>query len=135
MQHVGVSRTVVREAMPRLKTMGHIESRQGSGALAKAMAEPTLERTTASGGDGVAEDVAFYEDTAAAANNPFQLATQPYRRQFLFDSTRVTRANEATRSVFRSKCAMNMWPLRKPLRQVMSVWRSDPCCDAGCSGP
>jgi GntR family transcriptional repressor for pyruvate dehydrogenase complex len=34
-QRFGVSRTVVREALSRLKTMGLIESRQGSGAFVK----------------------------------------------------------------------------------------------------
>jgi GntR family transcriptional repressor for pyruvate dehydrogenase complex len=41
----GVSRSVVREAMSRLKTLGLIESRQGSGAYVK-QAEPVVERLT-----------------------------------------------------------------------------------------
>ncbi len=148
-QRFGVSRTVVREAMSRLKTMGLIESRQGSGAFVKAIAAPelehlvlapdgsvnaviqmvevrraleaesaalaaarrtpanlkqikvalqTLERAVATGGDGVAEDVAFHVAIATAANNPFLLATLAYLSHFLFGGTRVTRANEATRS-------------------------------------
>ena len=147
----GVSRTVVREAMSRLKTLGLIESRQGSGAFVKAIASPArehlvlapdgsmnaviqmvevrraleaesaalaaarrtpqnlkqiktallaLERSVASGGDGVQEDVAFHVAIATAANNPFLLATLAYIYRFLFDATRVTRANEATRSDF-----------------------------------
>lgn len=150
-QRFGVSRTVVREAMSRVKTMGLIESRQGSGAFVKAVSEPipehlvlapdgsmnavlqmvevrralesesaalaaarrtpqdlkqikqalqALEKSVASGGDGVAEDVAFHVAIATAANNPFLLATLAYLNHFLFDGTRVTRANEATRSDF-----------------------------------
>jgi GntR family transcriptional repressor for pyruvate dehydrogenase complex len=150
-QRFGVSRTVVREALSRLKTMGLVESRQGSGAfvknrvqssvdqlvltpdgsvnaviqmvemrraleaesaaLAAARRTPadiksikekiaTLDRAVASGGDGVAEDVAFHTAIATAANNPFLLATLAYLNQFLRDATRVTRANESTRSDF-----------------------------------
>jgi GntR family transcriptional repressor for pyruvate dehydrogenase complex len=150
-QRFGVSRTVVREAMSRLKTVGLIESRQGSGAFVKAMPAPALEhlvlapdgsmnaviqmvevrraleaesaalaavrrtpanlkqiklalqaleRAVVSGGDGVAEDVAFHVAIATAANNPFLLATLSYLSRFLLDGTRVTRANEATRSDF-----------------------------------
>ncbi len=40
MQRFGVSRTVVREALSRLKTMGVIESRQGSGAFVKSSTLP-----------------------------------------------------------------------------------------------
>jgi GntR family transcriptional regulator, transcriptional repressor for pyruvate dehydrogenase complex len=36
----GVSRTVVREAFSRLKTLGLIETRQGSGAFVKALPQP-----------------------------------------------------------------------------------------------
>jgi GntR family transcriptional repressor for pyruvate dehydrogenase complex len=148
-QRFGVSRTVVREALSRLKTMGLVESRQGSGAFVKAIAAPALdhlvlapdgsmnaviqmvevrrsleaesaalaatrrtqqdlkqiklalqalERAVAAGGDGVAEDVAFHVAIATAANNPFLLATLSYLSHFLLDGTRVTRANEATRS-------------------------------------
>jgi GntR family transcriptional repressor for pyruvate dehydrogenase complex len=150
-QRFGVSRTVVREALSRLKTMGLIESRQGSGAfvknssqssvdqlilapdgsvnaviqmvemrraleaesaaLAAARRTPTdiknikdkiaaLDRAVTAGGDGVAEDVAFHTAIATAANNPFLLATLAYLNQFLRDATRVTRANESTRSDF-----------------------------------
>lgn len=150
-QRFGVSRTVVREALSRLKTMGLVESRQGSGAFVKKLPDPStehlvlapdgsmnavlqmvevrraleaesaalaaarrtpqnlkqikaallaLERTVAAGGDGVAEDVAFHVAIATAANNPFLLATLAYLNHFLFDGTRVTRANEATRADF-----------------------------------
>ena len=59
-----------------------------------------LERAVANGGDGVAEDVAFHTAIATAANNPFLLATLAYLNQFFRDATRVTRANESTRTDF-----------------------------------
>ena len=43
-QRFGVSRTVVREALSRLKTMGLLESRQGSGAFIREATAPELER-------------------------------------------------------------------------------------------
>lgn len=43
-ERFGVSRTVVREAMSRLKTLGLIETRQGSGAYVKAAPGPALDR-------------------------------------------------------------------------------------------
>ena len=43
-ERFGVSRTVVREALSRLKTLGLIETRQGSGAFVKAVSEDTLDR-------------------------------------------------------------------------------------------
>ncbi|PXW97456.1 GntR family transcriptional regulator [Sphaerotilus hippei] len=145
----GVSRTVVREALSSLKTLGLIESRQGSGAFVRHSPAPALEQLTlepdgsmdaviqmvevrraleaesaalaavrrsgqdlqrikttlaqldravAAGGDGVAEDVAFHAAIAAATRNPFLLSTLAYLNHFLLDATRVTRANEATRS-------------------------------------
>jgi len=145
----GVSRTVVREAFSRLKTLGLIETRQGSGAFVKAhphtetvklklkpdgsvdavlkvvevrraleaesaalaaerrttkslqkikQAMRALDKAVANGGDGVSEDVAFHAAIAQAANNPFLLDTLSYLNQFLENATRVTRANEATRT-------------------------------------
>lgn len=41
-ERFGVSRTVVREALSRLKTLGLIESRQGSGAFVKAAPQQAL---------------------------------------------------------------------------------------------
>ncbi len=144
-----VSRSVVREALSRLKMLGLIETRQGSGAFVRAMADTpddglalapdgsinaviqmvevrrALEAESAAlaaarrdaaslkhirqafkaidlavkaGGDGVAEDVAFHAAIAQASGNPFLLATLAYLNRFLLDATRVTRANEATRS-------------------------------------
>lgn len=43
-QQFGVSRTVVREAFSRLKTLGLIETRQGSGAFVKAQPAPGPEQ-------------------------------------------------------------------------------------------
>ncbi|MFP8780446.1 FadR/GntR family transcriptional regulator [Hydrogenophaga sp. RWCD_12] len=43
-ERFSVSRTVVREAMSRLKTLGLIETRQGSGAFVKAAPGPALEQ-------------------------------------------------------------------------------------------
>lgn len=40
----GVSRTVVREAFSRLKTLGLIETRQGSGAYVKAIPQPEAQK-------------------------------------------------------------------------------------------
>ncbi len=148
-QRFGVSRGVVREALSRLKTLGLIDSRQGSGAYVKQLPQPALaqlvlapdgsvdaviqmvevrraleaesaalaaarrtpqalkqikqavlalDKAVAAGGDGVAEDVAFHTAIAQATNNPFLLATLAHLNQFLTDATRVTRANEATRT-------------------------------------
>lgn len=148
-QEFGVSRTVVREAFSRLKTLGLIETRQGSGAFVKAQPAPgperlnlapdgtldavikmvevrraleaesaalaaaratpkalknirqamaALDRAVAQGGDGVSEDVAFHASIAQAADNPFLMATLAYLNQFLEHATRVTRANEATKT-------------------------------------
>jgi GntR family transcriptional repressor for pyruvate dehydrogenase complex len=57
-----------------------------------------LDKAVAAGGDGVAEDVAFHMAVAAAAHNPFLLSTLAYLHRFMLDATRVTRANEATRT-------------------------------------
>jgi GntR family transcriptional repressor for pyruvate dehydrogenase complex len=145
----GVSRTVVREAFSRLKTLGLIETRQGSGSFIRALPRPdsgklklipdgsvdavlkvvevrraleaesaalaaerrtakslqkikqamvALDKAVASGGDGVSEDVAFHAAIAHAAGNSFLLDTLAYLNQFLENATRVTRANEATRT-------------------------------------
>jgi GntR family transcriptional repressor for pyruvate dehydrogenase complex len=57
-----------------------------------------LDKAVANGGDGVTEDVAFHAAIAQAAGNPFLLDTLAYLNQFLENATRVTRANEATRT-------------------------------------
>lgn len=43
-ERFGVSRTVVREALSRLKTLGLVESRQGSGAYVKATSRQALDQ-------------------------------------------------------------------------------------------
>lgn len=147
----GVSRTVVREALSRLKSLGLIVSQQGSGIYVSAQADfqplqfdakhaasreaviqivevrraleaecaalaalkrtPThlahiakalqaIDEATASGQDGVEEDVQFHRAIAAAAGNPFLISTLDYLAQFLREGTRVTRANEARRQDF-----------------------------------
>lgn len=50
----GVSRAVVREALSRLKTLGLIESRQGSGAFVKAVAPAGLDALALSSDGSVA---------------------------------------------------------------------------------
>ena len=148
-ERFGVSRTVVREAMSRLKTLGLIQTRQGSGAYVQVPPEVAIDQLTLApdgsldaviqmvevrraleaesaalaaarhtpqavkqikqalhalgkavkaGGDGVHEDVAFHTAIAQASRNPFLLATLAYLNRFLLDATRVTRANEATRT-------------------------------------
>lgn len=148
-ERFGVSRTVVREALSQLRTLGLIATRQGSGAYVRSgeaagdsrlllapdgslqaviqmvevrraleaesaglaaarrsrkglqqvkAAMRALDKAVASGGDGVAEDVAFHAAIARAADNPFLLNTLAYLNRFLLDATRVTRANEATRA-------------------------------------
>ena len=51
-QRFGVSRTVVREALSRLKTLGLVESRQGSGAFVKNSALPSATEHLALAPDG-----------------------------------------------------------------------------------
>jgi GntR family transcriptional repressor for pyruvate dehydrogenase complex len=146
-----VSRTVVREALARLKSLGLLDSRQGSGvyvrdaenfaalqfdprharslqavrqivevrrALEAEAAElaasrrsaadlkriqaavAALEKSVQGGGDGVQQDVALHRAIAQASGNPFIMDTLQYLAQYLYQSTRLTRANEARRSDF-----------------------------------
>jgi GntR family transcriptional repressor for pyruvate dehydrogenase complex len=53
----GVSRTVVREALSRLKTLGLIETRQGSGAYVKAQPSPPPQTPLVLAPDGSVEAV------------------------------------------------------------------------------
>src|SRR5574343_434378 len=129
-EQFGVSRTVVREAVSRLKSLGLVDSRQGSGVFVQAsagfaplnfearhaasqeavvqMAEvrriraavKALDTAVQRGGDGVSEDVQFHRAIADAARNPFLLQTLEYLGQFLHGATQVTRANEARRLDF-----------------------------------
>ena len=142
----GVSRSVVREAVHRIKSRGLLFSRQGSGvyvstqpanralefdpavlgsvsnllqvievrrvmegeiaALAAERATraqiATLRRALAaidaasvSGGDGVAEDLAFHTTIAEATGNPQFGLMLGFLSQYLRDGMRITRANEA----------------------------------------
>ncbi|MES2533973.1 MAG: FadR/GntR family transcriptional regulator [Pseudomonadota bacterium] len=154
-EQFGVSRTVVREAISRLKSLDLVDSRQGSGmyvreagfaplsfdaryagsqsavvqmvevrrALEAEVAALAAERrdaydmrrirqaiaalaaAVATGGDGVAEDLAFHRSIADAARNPFLLDTLQYLSQYLTGATRVTRANEARRIDFAAEVA------------------------------
>jgi DNA-binding FadR family transcriptional regulator len=129
-RQLGVSRTVVREAVSRLHSRNLVEPRQGSGVYVKAAGiEPLdldslrqtqqdaviqiaevrraleaevaeLAEAVRQGGDGVQEDVAFHRTIAQAAHNAFLLSTLDYLAQFLRGGTRVTRANEARRADF-----------------------------------
>ena len=154
-EQFAVSRTVVREAVSRLKSLGLVDSRQGSGmyvcetgfaplsfdaryagsktaviqmvevrrALEAEVAALAAQRRTAAdvrrirsamaalakavraGGDGASEDVAFHRAIADAARNPFLMDTLQYLGQFLYGTTRVTRANEARRADFARQVA------------------------------
>lgn len=145
-----VSRTVVREAVSQLKSLGLVTSRQGYGVLVlepgfkpltfdtahtasveavvqmaevrrvleaeaaeQAAAHRSKEQLQAihaaaealaeagrSGRDGVEEDVNFHRSIAAAAGNPFLIATLDYLSQYLRSAVQVTRANEARRDDF-----------------------------------
>lgn len=146
-----VSRTVVREALSRLKSLGMIESHQGSGIFVSAQSNfqplhfdaklaasreaviqivevrraleaecaalaaahrtakdirtmqkalQAVDKAVAKGEDGVAQDVEFHRAIAIAAGNPFLITTLDYLGQYLFEGTRVTRANEARRTDF-----------------------------------
>lgn len=141
-----VSRTVVREALSRLKSIGLLDSRQGAGifvsqkqafsplkfdpsharsmaaviqmaevrrALESEAAELAAQRRTRAqlrtiksalsaidkavreGRDGTAEDVAFHRAIAEASGNMFLMDTLAYLGQYLYEATRVTRANES----------------------------------------
>ena len=122
MEQFSVSRTVVREAVSRLKSLGLVDSRQGSGmyvrdagvsplnfdaksAVSKQAVIQMVEVRRAleaevAGGDGVDEDIQFHRAIAEAARNPFLIGTLEYLGQFLRGATRVTRANEARRADF-----------------------------------
>ncbi len=148
---LGVSRTVVREAVSRLKSEGLLTSRQGAGvyvatedvmrslkfadsdrapvetvtkivelrraldgeaaALAAiratalqrkqiARALKGIEIAVRAKRDGVAEDLAFHQAIASAADNPYLEELFGFVAQYLRDAMRVTRANEAQRAEF-----------------------------------
>jgi GntR family transcriptional regulator, transcriptional repressor for pyruvate dehydrogenase complex len=129
-QEFGVSRTVVREAISRLKNEGMVEPRQGSGVFiveragirplrieAEVAAEAAMRRTdeqmdvieaklaqidvaVEQGDDGVTEDVEFHRAIASATGNPYFLTTLAFLNQYLEAGTLVTRRNEALREDF-----------------------------------
>jgi len=126
-QEFGVSRTVIREAISRLKNEGMVEPRQGSGVFVVERAgirplridyaqavEPgsvaqmadidaalaKIGTAVAEGEDGVAEDVAFHRAIANATGNPYFLKTLTFLNQYLEAGTLVTRKNEALREDF-----------------------------------
>jgi GntR family transcriptional regulator, transcriptional repressor for pyruvate dehydrogenase complex len=59
-----------------------------------------IDRTVASGGDGVAEDLAFHRALAAATGNPQFSRLLEFLEQYLRDAMRVTRGIEAKRRDF-----------------------------------
>jgi GntR family transcriptional regulator, transcriptional repressor for pyruvate dehydrogenase complex len=67
-------------------------------ALRAALRE--IDRTVASGGDGVAEDLAFHRALATATGNPQFTRLLEFLEQYLRDAMRVTRGIEAKRSDF-----------------------------------
>ena len=149
-EEFGVSRTVVREAISRLKSEGLVETRQGSGTAvldpnssaafrlsrignpaegvlrilelrygieaqmaalaaerrtAAEMAEikralKAIDRSVASGGDGVKEDLEFHMAISRATRNPYYTDLLGMLTRALHDAIRVTRSNEARRADF-----------------------------------
>lgn len=73
-------------------------SRSQVAALRTALRE--IDRTVASGGDGVAEDLAFHRAMAAATGNPQFTRLLEFLEQYLRDAMRVTRGIEARRRDF-----------------------------------
>ncbi len=147
----GVSRTVIREAISRLKAEGLVETRQGKGtivtepntpasfhlsmdvkdsleavlrivelrrgieaemtALAAQRRSPAqnqqiqqalqaIDAAVLAGGDGVEEDFAFHTAISQACGNPLYTSMLDFLSQFLLDTIRVGRINEAQRSDF-----------------------------------
>jgi GntR family transcriptional repressor for pyruvate dehydrogenase complex len=147
----GVSRSVVREAVHRIKSRGLLVSRQGSGVfvapplehqplafdpavlssvqavvqvveirrgLEGEMAALAAQRATrsqlaavrralsaidvavAAGRDGVAEDLAFHRAIGEATGNPQFSLLLGFLEQYLRETMRITRGNEARRSDF-----------------------------------
>lgn len=59
-----------------------------------------IDHSTAAGGDGVAEDLAFHRALTDAANNPHFGRLLEFLEQYLVEAMRVTRGNEARRVDF-----------------------------------
>ena len=161
----GVSRSVVREAVHRVKSRGLLVARQGSGvfvarpaqhqplefdprvlesveavvhvvevrrvleaemaALAAGRATRAhvaglrrallaIDAATAGGGDGVAEDMAFHRAIGEATGNPQFGRLLGFLEQYLRESMRITRGNEARRADF-------MEAVRKEHRSIVDA--------------
>jgi GntR family transcriptional regulator, transcriptional repressor for pyruvate dehydrogenase complex len=111
-----VSRTVVREAVSRLKSLGLVDSRQGSGVFVNQklpFAPLNFEARHAASQEAVIQMVevrrALEAEVAALAAERRsardiraieQIQTLEYLGQFLHGATQVTRANEARRLDF-----------------------------------
>ena len=59
-----------------------------------------IDKSTAEGGDGVAEDLAFHRALTDAAGNPHFGRLLEFLEQYLAEAMRVTRGNEARRADF-----------------------------------
>ena len=59
-----------------------------------------IDRSTAAGGDGVEEDLAFHRTLTEAAGNPQFARLLEFLEQYLTEAMRVTRGNEARRADF-----------------------------------
>ena len=59
-----------------------------------------IDRSTAGGGDGVAEDLAFHRALTGAAGNPHFGRLLEFLEQYMTEAMRVTRGNEARRADF-----------------------------------
>ncbi len=59
-----------------------------------------IDRSTASGGDGVAEDLAFHRALTDASGNPQFARLLEFLEQYFAEAMRVTRGNEARRADF-----------------------------------
>ena len=146
-----VSRTVIREAISRLKAEGLVETRQGKGTIVVEQSNPmafqlsvdvkdsleavlrivelrrglegemtalaaqrrtaeqnqhiqqtlrAIDEAVAAGRDGVEEDFAFHAAIAQACGNPLYSSMLEFLSQFLLDTIRVGRINEAQRADF-----------------------------------
>lgn len=67
-------------------------------ALRRALRQ--IDRSTAAGGDGVEEDLAFHRALTDAAGNPHFGRLLEFLEQYLTEAMRVTRGNEARRADF-----------------------------------
>lgn len=93
----------VREVRRALESeTAALAARRASNAQITALrrALRAIDRSTAAGGDGVDEDLAFHRAIAEATGNPQFTRLLAFLEQYLRDAMRVTRANEARREDF-----------------------------------